>query len=62
MSVKVAVKWGKQKFEVEIDPTEPPALFKAQLLALTGVPVERQKSLLFYFYFYFIFKFIKKNY
>lgn len=40
----VNVKWGKQKFEnVEVDTSESPLLFKTQLFALTGVPVERQK-------------------
>eukprot|EP00128_Syssomonas_multiformis_P017684 Colp12_sorted_trinity150504_noHs@24170 len=44
MSVyKVAVKWGKQKYDVELDVSEPPLVFKSQLFALTGVPVERQK-------------------
>ena len=44
MVTKVNVKWGKQKFEnVELDTTAPVELFKAQLFALTSVPVERQK-------------------
>jgi hypothetical protein len=29
---------------VEVDLSEPPVVFKAQLFALTNVPVERQKS------------------
>jgi len=41
---KVNVKWGKEKFEnVEIDTSEPPEVFKAQLFALSGVPPDRQK-------------------
>ena len=40
----VNVKWGKEKFEnVEVDTSEPPEVFKAQLFALSGVPPERQK-------------------
>ena len=40
----VNVKWGKEKFEnVEIDTSEPPEVFKAQLFALSGVPPDRQK-------------------
>lgn len=45
-TVKVKVKWsnGKTTLEgVELNKNEVPALFKAQLLTLTGVPVERQK-------------------
>jgi ubiquitin carboxyl-terminal hydrolase 14 len=41
--VKVNVKWGKQKLECDLDPAEDVLTFKAQLMALTGVPVERQK-------------------
>jgi ubiquitin carboxyl-terminal hydrolase 14 len=40
----VSVKWTKHKYDVEIDLTESPLVFKAQLFALTGVPVDRQKS------------------
>ncbi|XP_065062059.1 ubiquitin carboxyl-terminal hydrolase 14-like [Rhopilema esculentum] len=41
---KVNVKWGKEKFEgIEVDTSEPPEVFKAQLFALSGVPPERQK-------------------
>ena len=43
-TIKVNVKWGKQKFEgVELDTSAPVELFKAQLFALTQVPPERQK-------------------
>lgn len=41
---KVKVKWGKEIFaDVEMDMSEPPMVFKAQLFALTGVEPERQK-------------------
>lgn len=43
---KVKVKWsnGKTTLEgVELNKDEVPAVFKAQLMTLTGVPVERQK-------------------
>jgi len=44
MSFTVTVKWGKEKFsDVELNTTEPPEVFKAQLFALTNVPPERQK-------------------
>jgi len=41
--VGVIVKWGKQQFDVEIDTSESVEVFKAQLFALTSVPIERQK-------------------
>ncbi|CAG9465582.1 unnamed protein product [Pedinophyceae sp. YPF-701] len=41
--LKVSVKWGKQSYDVEIDTSLPASAFKAQLMSLTGVPVERQK-------------------
>ncbi len=38
------VKWGKELYEdVEVDLSEDPMLFKAQLFALTGVEPHRQK-------------------
>ncbi len=39
------VKWGKEKYTVELNLDESPIVFKAQLYALTGVPIERQKGL-----------------
>ena len=42
-TIKLNVKWGKQKFEVELDTSAPVELFKAQLFAITQVPPERQK-------------------
>ena len=42
--ISVNVKWGKEKFEnVDVDTSEPPEVFKAQLFALSGVPPDRQK-------------------
>lgn len=41
--VGVVVKWGKQTFEVELDTSDSVETFKAQLFALTSVPIERQK-------------------
>lgn len=35
--VKVLVKWGKEKYEVELDTAGSVADFKALLLSLTGV-------------------------
>ena len=41
--VGVVVKWGKQTYEVELDTSDSVETFKAQLFALTSVPIERQK-------------------
>lgn len=44
MGVKVQVKWGKNVYkDIELDINESVAVFKAQLFALTNVPVDRQK-------------------
>jgi len=44
---KIKVKWGKETFQdVEVNTEEEPMLFKAQLMALTGVQPERQKVML----------------
>lgn len=46
MTVKVSIKWpnGKTTLEgVELNIVDPPSIFKAQLMSLTGVPVDRQK-------------------
>lgn len=43
---RVKVKWSNNKTtleKIDLNLSEPPALFKAQLFALTNVPVERQK-------------------
>ena len=40
------VKWGKEKYDVELSTEETPEVFKGQLFALTGVPPERQKVML----------------
>ena len=42
----VKVKWGKEKYDVELSTEETPEVFKGQLFALTGVPPERQKVML----------------
>lgn len=42
--IKVEVKWQKEVFkDVEIDPAQPPSVFKTQLFSLSAVPPERQK-------------------
>jgi len=44
---KIKVKWGKELFQdVEVNTDEEPLLFKAQLMALTGVQPERQKVMM----------------
>lgn len=42
----VKVKWGKEKYEVTANTEEAPEMFKAQLFALTNVPLERQKIMI----------------
>ena len=44
--VRVAVKWQKNSYDVDVDTTEPPAVFKFQLYSLTAVPPERQKIMI----------------
>ena len=45
--MQVSVKWGKQTFEdVELDVTQDVLTFKAQLYALSNVPVEKQKVMI----------------
>lgn len=41
------MKWGHQKYDVDLDTSAPVAAFKQQLQQLTGVPSDRQKSLSF---------------
>lgn len=42
----VKVKWGKEKYDVAVNTDEAPEIFKAQLFALTNVPLERQKIMI----------------
>ncbi|KAJ1517121.1 Ubiquitin carboxyl-terminal hydrolase 14 [Coelomomyces lativittatus] len=44
--MKVSVKWSGKKFDVDLETSEPPIVFKNQLFSLTGVPPDRQKLLL----------------
>lgn len=41
--VKVVVKWGKLKYDLDLDPAEGFEVLQGQLYCLTNVPVERQK-------------------
>jgi len=41
--LKVKVKWGKKQYDVDLNMSESPLVFKSQLFALTNVPPERQK-------------------
>jgi len=41
--VKIVVKWGHNKYDVDLDVNESVEVFKNQLQRLTGVPAERQK-------------------
>ena len=40
---KVNVKWGGNRYEVDVDTSSEPLIFKAQLFELTGVVPDRQK-------------------
>ena len=44
--VRVTVKWQKNSYDVDVDTSEPPAMFKFQLYSLTAVPPERQKIMI----------------
>lgn len=37
------ISWNRQTYDVDVDTSEPPAVFKSQIFSLTGVPVDRQK-------------------
>lgn len=37
------MKWNKDTYDVELNTTETPSVFKAQIFGLTGVSPERQK-------------------
>lgn len=45
MAVSVSLKWGKQKFDLAVDTADSAEVFMAQVYALTGVPLEKQKIL-----------------
>ena len=40
---KVHVKWGGNRYDLDVDTQNDPVVFKAQLFELTGVLPERQK-------------------
>uniref|UniRef100_A0A0N4ZAH4 Ubiquitin carboxyl-terminal hydrolase n=1 Tax=Parastrongyloides trichosuri TaxID=131310 RepID=A0A0N4ZAH4_PARTI len=40
---KITVKWGKEKYEIEVNQNQPPLLLKQELQKLTGVDIDRQK-------------------
>ncbi|KAI9179547.1 deubiquitinating enzyme [Blastocladiella emersonii ATCC 22665] len=44
--MKVSVKWTTQKYDVELDESQPPIVFKTVLYSLSGVSPDRQKLLL----------------
>eukprot|EP01088_Endostelium_zonatum_P003525 TRINITY_DN14733_c0_g1_i2.p1 TRINITY_DN14733_c0_g1~~TRINITY_DN14733_c0_g1_i2.p1 ORF type:complete len:480 (-),score=142.85 TRINITY_DN14733_c0_g1_i2:32-1402(-) len=43
MSIPIALKWGKNKYDVLVNPQDNAAVFKSQVWTLTGVPPDRQK-------------------
>ncbi|KAI9140228.1 LETM1-like protein-domain-containing protein [Paraphysoderma sedebokerense] len=44
--IVVSVKWTTNKYDLDLDPSESPTVFKNQLYSVTGVPPERQKLML----------------
>lgn len=44
--VRVFVKWGKERFEVDANVEDSPLQLKSQLFSLTGVNPDRQKVLI----------------
>lgn len=43
--VRIFVKWGKERFEVDANTEDSPLQLKSQLFSLTGVNPDRQKVL-----------------
>eukprot|EP00759_Apiculatamorpha_spiralis_P006131 PhF_6_TR13616/c0_g1_i2/m.21792/K11843/USP14, UBP6; ubiquitin carboxyl-terminal hydrolase 14 len=43
MSIAIKVKWGKEVYDLTVNPDDVCAVFKAQVESLTMVPVDRQK-------------------
>jgi ubiquitin carboxyl-terminal hydrolase 14 len=41
--IKAAMKWGKQKIDVDIDTSASVLVFKNEIFKLTSVPIDRQK-------------------
>ena len=41
--VKIVLKWGKEKYEFELEPSENLLDCKVKIYALTCVPVDKQK-------------------
>eukprot|EP01087_Luapelamoeba_hula_P014041 TRINITY_DN4054_c0_g1_i1.p1 TRINITY_DN4054_c0_g1~~TRINITY_DN4054_c0_g1_i1.p1 ORF type:complete len:479 (-),score=84.04 TRINITY_DN4054_c0_g1_i1:25-1431(-) len=42
-TVRVQIKWGKEKYDVDVDLNENGETFKSSIYSLTGVPPDRQK-------------------
>lgn len=55
--VKIAVKWGKEKHEIELEQNENLLDCKVKIYALTNVPVDKQKII----YKGNVLKVVKKN-
>ncbi|ORZ31822.1 hypothetical protein BCR44DRAFT_1441417 [Catenaria anguillulae PL171] len=45
LTMKVSVKWTSNKYDLDLDPSQPPIAFKTQLFSLTGVSPDRMKLL-----------------
>jgi len=41
--VKIVLKWGKEKYDFELEPSENLLDCKVKIYALTNVPVDKQK-------------------
>lgn len=44
-TIPVSIRWNKQNFDIDIEPSSGLELFQAQLFNITNVPVKRQKIL-----------------
>lgn len=46
MALTVAIKHGGKAYDVQLDPTQPPRVFKENIYAVTGIPVDRMKVMI----------------
>ena len=63
--VKIVLKWGKEKYDLELEPTENILDCQVKIYALTNVPVDKQKliykgNVLKVFLVYIYYHYIKK--
>lgn len=46
MAFTVAIKHGGKAYDVQLDPTQSPRIFKENIYAVTGIPVDRMKVMI----------------